>query len=131
MILEGELRCAKLLTYLEQTGSPKCVFLSEDASGIVKKIVYDERTNQLVGLVLPFNETNGMPIPFSFKAKSAADIEKYVKLQQSHLVYVVCAQPLKSPTVPPFILQIYGTDNTFKSNQVLKRWDYTVSELNK
>lgn len=128
-IIEGDLRCHKLRDYLERSNSPLSVFLSEDGSGIVKKIVYDTKTNQLVGLVLPFNETNGMPKLFSFEAKSAEDIQKYVQLPQSHLVYIICAQPLKE-NVPPFILQIFGTDNKFKSEDVLKRWSYTVSELN-
>lgn len=130
LIIEGELRCKKLVDYLNKTESPKSIFISEDGSGIVKNIVYDRRSNQLVGLVLPFNEKTGMPIRFSFQAKTAADIKNYVKLSQSHLVYIICAQPLKR-NVPPFILQIYGTDNKFKADDVLKRWDYTVSELKK
>lgn len=102
--------------------------MSEDGSGVIKKIVYDARSNQLVGLVLPFNETNGMPKLFSFEAKTAADIEKYVQLPQSHLVYIICAQPIKR-NVAPFILQIFGTDNKFNSDNVMKRWNHTVSEL--
>lgn len=129
MIIEGELRCQKLVKYLKKTNSPKSVFLSEDGSGIVKKIVYDSRSNQLVGLVLPLNESNGMPKLFSFEAKSAADIEEYIKLPKSYLVYMICAQPLKR-NVPPFILQIYGTDNKFDTDSVLKRWRHTISELN-
>lgn len=130
MLIEGNLRCNKLRDYLKKTGSPKSVVLSEDGSGIVKKIVYDARTNQLVGLVLPLNETNGMPVSFSFEAKTAADIETYVKLPQSHLVYIICAQPLKRD-IPPFILGLFGTDNKFKADQVVKRWNYTISELKK
>lgn len=129
-IIEGELRGTKLLSYLEKTKSPKSVVLSEDGSGVVKKIVYDGKSDQLVGLVLPLNETNGMPKLFTFEAKTSADMEKYVQLPQSHLVYIVCAQPLKK-NVPPIIIQIYGTDNKFKSDDVLKRWSYTISELKK
>lgn len=113
---------------MEKTNSPKSVFLSEDGSGVIKKNFYDARSNQLVGLVLPFNETNGMPKLFSFEAKTAADIEKYVQLPQSHLVYIICAQPIKR-NVAPFILQIFGTDNKFNSDNVMKRWNHTVSEL--
>lgn len=130
MIVEGELRSRKLLDYLEKTKSPKSIFLSEDGSGIVQNIVFDRRSNQLVGLVLPLNDQTGMPELFSYEAKSAEEIEQYCKLQKSHLVYIVCAQPLKKG-VPPFILQIFGTNNKFKSEHVLKRWKYTIAELQK
>lgn len=96
----------------------------------MQKIVYDAHYNQLVGLVLPFNDVNGMPKMFCFEAKSADDIERYMQLPQSSLVYIIVAQPLKIGA-PPFILQIYGTDNTFDTDSVLKRWAYTESELNK
>lgn len=50
-ILEGELRCESLLNYLEATKAPRKVFLSEDASGIVSKMVFDSRNNEIIGLV--------------------------------------------------------------------------------
>lgn len=129
-IVEGELRCKQLEEYLDEIKSPKYIFLSEDASGIVKKITYDAFSNQLVGLVLTFNESNGIPKMFTFEAKSAEDIEKYLKLDQSTLVYIIVAQPLKFGAAP-FILQIFGTDNKFETSDVLKRWTYTKMELNK
>lgn len=127
-IIEGELRCKELALYLEKTNSPKTIFLSEDGSGIVKKIVYDSHSNQLIGLVLPVDAKNGMPITYTFKAESAELIKKHLQQSQSHLVYVVVAQPLKENTAP-FILQIYGTDNRFKTEDVLKRWIHTEKEL--
>lgn len=75
-------------------------------------------SNQLVGLVLPFNEVNGMPKMFSFEAKNAEDVEKYLKLFQSTLVYIVVAQPLVYGAAP-FILQISGTNNRFKTTDVI------------
>lgn len=128
-IIEGELRCKQLVDYLERINAPKCVFLSEDGSGIIQKIVYDAHSNQLVGLMLPFND-NGMPEMFSFEAKTAEEIEQYIQLPQSTLVYIVVAQPLKIGAAP-FILQLYGTNNTFTTTDVLNRWVYTASELNK
>lgn len=129
-IVEGELRAEKLNNYLEEIKSPKHVFLSEDASGIVKSVVYDVYSNQLVGIVLPFNDTNGMPKMLSFEAKSAQDIEKYLSLPKSTLVYIMVAQPLEIGAAP-FILQMFGTDNKFGTNEVLNRWAYTETELNK
>lgn len=129
-IIEGELRCEELNAYLDEIKSPKYVFLSEDGSGLVKKVTYDTHSNQLVGLVLPFDASNGMPKKFSFEAKSAEDIENYLKLAQSTLVYIIVAQPLKLGAAP-FILQIFGTDNKFVASDVLKRWAFTKMELNK
>lgn len=116
-VIEGELRCTQLYAYLDEIKAPKSVFLSEDASGIVKNVSYDAHSNQLVGLVLPFNESNGMPIIFSFEAKSAENMEKYLQLSQSTMVYIIVAQPLKFGA-SPFILQVFGTDNKFKTSNV-------------
>lgn len=38
------------------------------------------------------------------------------------------AQPLIEHA-PPFVLQVFGTDNKFKSQDVLLRWKETVEEL--
>lgn len=124
------MRCHQLLKHLQQTNAQKKVFLSEDASGIVKKIVYDSRNNQLIGLVLPLNGKNGMPQTLNFQAKSAETIKQYMDMPQSTLVYIVVAQPLEENGIP-FILQIFGTNNVFKTEHVLKRWKHTVDELKK
>lgn len=116
---------------MERFKLPKCVWLCEDGSGIVQKVEYDPSSNQLIGLVLPLNENTGIPMSFSFMAKSAADIKKYIqKHPTAKLVYIVLAQPLKEK-VPPFILQIYGTDNSFTANNVQHRWEHTIQELKK
>lgn len=127
-ITEGKLRCEELVQHLERTESPKDVVLSEDASSLLRRITYDSYSNQLVGLVLPTNNITGMPKTLIFEANSAEAIEEYTKLPQSSLVYLIVAQPLKL-NVPPFILCIYGTDNTFKKEDVGKRWIYTINEL--
>lgn len=132
-IVEGELRCEQLKKYCEALNVDKDVWISEDGSGIVSSIHYDSVSNQLVGFVLPNDSKTGSPIPFSFGAENAAEIIKHMSdsnLQKSSLVYLVMAQPL-SEKVPPFILQIYGTDNRFSKEDVAKRWNYTQSELAK
>lgn len=126
-IIEGNLRCEELDAYLEKVNAPKIVWLAEDATGIIQKIVYDTTTNQLIGIVLPMNE-KGMPIAFTFKAQSIDDIEQYMKKPMSTHAYLVMAQPIK-PKTPPFLLQIFGTDNKFKTENVLNRWEYTKHEL--
>lgn len=124
---EGTLRCNELKAHLiENHMSDVPVFLSEDASGIVKRVSYDPKTNQLIGIVLPLKE-NGMPKTLCFKPQSALEIEEFMKLEQSHLVYIVVAQPLV-PKSQPFILQIFGTNNKFSRTDVLKRWKYIEQE---
>lgn len=127
---EGELRCKQLKEHLMRTKSPNAVFLSEDASGIVKKIVYDQVSDQLVGLVLPFDEKTGMPIRLSFKADTIEKFKEYIELAKANYVYAIVAQPL-GPNATPFILQLYGTDNKFDAVSVIKRWKFTEQELKK
>lgn len=129
-IIEGQLRCQELANYLDKMDLPKCVWICEDGSGINAKTEYDPYTNQLIGLVLPTNPKTGNPIPFTFIVDSAEDIQKHTKQPLSTLVYAVLALPLQ-PDAPPFVLQIYGTNNTFTGDQVLNRWKYTIKELQK
>lgn len=128
-IIEGELRCAALAEYMNKLNTPKKVWISEDGSSVVERVEYDPKTNQLVGLVLPFGK-NGMPIPFSFLATSAEDIQKYIDKKKSRLIYFVMAQPLKENT-PPFLLSMFGTDNKFEFKNVLQRWKFMERELQK
>lgn len=129
-ITEGELRCHDLKVYLEKIKAPKYVWLSEDGSGIVKRCVYDVKSNKLVGLNLPLDVTTGMPITSKFMANSLREIEKHMQNPLSYLVYVVMAQPVMQKA-PPFVLQIFGTDNKFFSADVNNRWIHTRNELEK
>lgn len=106
------------------------VWLSEDATGIVSKIEFDPKTNQMTGIVLPTNSNTGMPIPFTYLARNAEEIQANMRKNTSTLVYIVLAQPLVEHA-PPLILQLFGTDNKFKKQDVLLRWKHTIHELKK
>lgn len=128
-IVEGELRCEELVNYLDKLGAPKKVWLSEDGSGIISKVTYDAGSNQLIGLVLPINNKTGMPTVFSFAPQSVKEIEQQMKhYPESTLVYLILAQPILKKA-PPFILQVFGTDNKFKTKDVLLRWRHTKDQL--
>lgn len=127
-IIEGEIRHKELNHYLEALKLRKCVWLSEDATGIVAKIEFDPQSNQMIGLVLPISSTTGMPIPFTYLARNAKEIQTNMNKDKSSLVYVVMAQPLMEG-VPPFILQLFGTNNKFVIRNVLHRWKYTEELL--
>lgn len=132
-VIEGELRCEQLNEYLENLNLKKIVWISEDATGIISNIHYDSISGQLVGFVLPKCSHTGSPIPLSFQARDADDIFRLMRdegLQRSSLVYLIIAQPLSENT-RPFVLQIFGTDNRFSKEDVVKRWTNTRSGLSR
>lgn len=111
-------------------GAPRKIFVCEDASGIISKVTYDSVSNQLIGVLLPLNTDNGMPKILSFNAESAEQISEIMKLPRSTLVYIIVAQPLVE-NATPYILHAFGTNNKFKTQDVLNRWKYTIAELQK
>lgn len=129
-VVEGELRAKELVAYLTKMKCPNHVWLSEDTTVITSKVTYDPSTNQLVGLVLPLDDTTGCPKTFTFMASNAELIKQHLMQTKSSVVYVVMAQPIDEK-VPPFVLQMFGSDNRFKTTDVLKRWKHTVIELEK
>lgn len=129
-LVEGSLRCAELKIYLQKIGAPNAVWLSEDASGIVQRAVYDMRSNKIVGINLPINQLTGMPLTESYLARTLTEIYTHMKNNLSSLVYVIMAQPIKHKS-PPFVLQMFGTDNKFTTQNVLDRWKHTLRELQK
>lgn len=72
---------------------------------------------------------NYFSFQFSFVAKDAETIARYMDLPKANNVYVIIAQALDEK-VPPFILQMYGTTvGSFKSLDVIRRWDFTKEQL--
>lgn len=65
-VIEGQLRCKELATFLDCHKTKKIVWLSEDATALISRISYDPMTNQIVGIVLPTDSNNGCPIPFRY-----------------------------------------------------------------
>lgn len=65
---------------------------------------------------------------FSFLAKDFETINQYIQLPKSKNAYVVMAQALDEK-VPPFILQMYGTNGSFTAKDVINRWEYTKLQL--
>lgn len=129
-LAEGVFRYNQLQQYLTERKLSLNVWLSEDATRITGRVQYDPTTNQLVGFVLPLDDS-GMPIPFSFAAKNPKDIEShFLKQTTAQLIYAVMAQPL-SENVPAFCLALFSTDNKFTSLQVFNRWKHIQRELSK
>lgn len=128
-VIEGILRSEELLLFLKERNLPLVVSLSEDATRIIGHVQYDATTNQLVGFTLPLNASNGMPISYSFPARSAEEIYDHFSRENSisNFLNVIMAQPVAN--AKPFCLLAFGSDNCYSSNDVSNRLQYIKNEL--
>lgn len=127
-LLEGACRVHDLKKFLEAGNLKPCVWLSEDATRITGRVQHDSNTNQIVGFVLPFND-EGMPISGSFLATSAKAIQDFfLNHSPASSLHTIMAQPLYDKA-PSFCILLFGTDNKFSTEHVLKRWEFTVKLL--
>ena len=126
-LIEGEFRFDKLLAHLDAHKCPRLISISEDATRIIRHIDYDENSNKLVGFVLPV-DSKFLPITDSFLATSFDKIEEFFANEnRATFAYAYMAQPM-SPSVPPFCLNIIGTNNQFNATSVLSRWQHMITE---
>lgn len=130
-MVEGCLRTNELLQYLNERSLPLAVAISEDATRISGRIEYDHRTNQISGFVLPINKDTGMPIPRSFPARTRDEILSHFahNTHVANFVNVIMAKPLAN--YPSFCLLLYSSDGKYTSEDVNKRWNFIVAELQK
>lgn len=117
--MEGQIRAVELAEYLDNLKATKVVWLSEDATAIVSKVVYDPTTNQLIGIVLPHDNTSGCPIPFTFIATDAEAIKQHLMEERANNLYLVMAQPLDE-RIPPFLVQLFGSCNKFDTSDITR-----------
>lgn len=129
-MIEGVPRLKELRIYLLERNMPLTICLSEDATNIENRVQYDSKKNILVGFVPPLDQ-NGMPIPLMFKARHAEEIVQHFcnNIPTSTSIITVMAQPIGN--APPFCLLAFGTDTKFVGEDVAKRWNYLINELNK
>lgn len=130
-MIECHLRCIELLKYLTDRNLPLIVSLSEDATRIEPRIQYDSKNNQLLGFVAPINTKTGMPIPFRFPARNYTEILKHFSKSnnEANFVNIVMAKPLSH--VAPFCLLLFGSDSKYTAEDVIHRWTFIMSELEK
>lgn len=118
-MIEGKLRAMELNAYLLAHGHPMKVWLSEDGTRISGKVHYDATTNQLVGIVQKIDANTGMPVAAQFNVNTAADIANhFANGKISNYAYVVMARPITA-NASPFCLCIFGTDNVFKTENII------------
>lgn len=135
--IEGVLRIDELWKYLTDQNLPLYVSISEDQTKITGRVQYDPKTNKIVGFVLPLSKVNGMPITSGNIARSASAIEHCFynvntgdEIKPAQYVNAIMAQPLVKG-IPAFCLSIFGSDGTFTSEDVHRRWKYIIVELKK
>ncbi len=127
MIHEGMFRFNKLLEHVKVHKLSTYVSIAEDATRIISRVDYDPKTNRCVGFVLPVGQ-DGLPLIYSFLAVSFNAIESmFSSSPLAKYAYVYMAQPLTSKTR----LCCMGTDNKFSAQEVMKRWQYIVTECDK
>jgi len=117
-LVEGEFRFDKLSDHLDAHKCPRLISISEDATCIIRHIEYDENTNKLVGFILPV-DSNFLPITSSFLATSFERIEEiFTNENRTKFAYLYMAQPMSS-SIPPFCLNVIGTNNQFNAKSFL------------
>jgi hypothetical protein len=125
--MEGELQLEQLNQFLHENHYPKKIWISEDGTKIVDKILYNDRHNNMVGIVLPFDE-NGMPILNQYKVNTALDIKLFMTKEKASILYIVMAKPICKNS-KAFCLCYFGTTNKFRTDHVLKRWLFMEEKL--
>lgn len=121
--MEGQVRAKELAEYFHNLSTIKVVWLSEDATAIVRKVVYDPTSNQLIGIVLPHDKTTSCPIPLTFMATDAETIKHHLMEDKSNVVYLCMAQALDE-RIPPFLVHMFGNSNKCNTTDVVKRWKF-------
>ncbi len=120
-INEGEFRFDALEDYLKRV-NVKYVFASEDCTGVLRKINYDQQTNSFIGFATLL--VDGIPVSKYYQTKSFDQLMLWFKSsEKSSLLNIHMLQPLPSAnnsSVPPaFLLSGYGVINTYTSIDIL------------
>lgn len=128
-VQEGVLRVEELKSFLEKNNLPFDIWISEDATRCVAQVDHDSKEDKFVGFVLPYNDETGMPLVEKYK-NITPNVLKASLLSEpkSNYLYTIIAQPLKRGS-PSFCLCVYGTNNSFTSEHVHKRFNYVVEAL--
>lgn len=130
-IVEADFRYDLMSDYLSLQKT-NFIFASEDCTGVVPRIVYNVQSNSFIGFV-PHLE-DGLPQINAFSTESFAKLENWFDtLNKSYLLNIHMVQPinLSSISCSPFLLSAYGTDNQFKTIDILMRWMSMVNQCDK
>ena len=122
-IKEGEFQFDELSDHLKDFNSPRFVNIHLDDTGIIHRVEYDQVTDRFVGFCLPVKY--GLPLCGAFIFHTFNEIKECAKY-----AHCVVAQPIDVPC-PAYVLFVIGTDSTYISETISKRWNYIEDEVNK
>jgi hypothetical protein len=92
------------------------VILSEDATSVVGKRTYANKSNSATGFSLPLSTSSGLPDQKDSVANNAHGIvQMFREFQRATVAMVVMVQPL-ADGISPLRLLSFGSDNSFNSN---------------
>ena len=128
-ITEDQFRFDELKPHLDLVDT-KFGFISEDCTGIVPKIKYDEQTNSFIGFTVPL--TNGISSVNHFQTDSLEQLRTwFAATDKASLLNVHMFQSVPSnhpSSSSPFLLSAFGVNNQYRSIDILKRWSYIYDE---
>jgi hypothetical protein len=93
----GKVYVKEFKKFMSERGiTENVVVISEDGTGIIKKVCYDPETNQLVGLLPDFDATVGLPITKNFEASTPSKVIEFLKKYKvATYLEVVMGKPFK------------------------------------
>ncbi|CAF1133516.1 unnamed protein product [Didymodactylos carnosus] len=123
-INEAQFRFDKLQEYFDRI-NVKYAFGSEDCTGVIRRINYDQQTNSFIGFASPL--INGIPVAKHYQTNSFDQLKSWFSSSdKSPLLNIHMIQPLQPENhlaVPAaFLLSGYGVVNTYTSMDILRRW---------
>ena len=127
---EGQFGFDQLHEYLNRI-HVRFAFGSEDYTGVIRKINYDQWTNSFVGFATPL--ANGIPVAHRYMTNSYEELKSwFASCNRSSLLNAHIIQPLppanQSNAPAAFLLSAYGVVNTYTSMDVLQRWIYIFNK---
>ena len=101
----------------------KFIFVAEDCTAVVPRVVYDVQSNTFVGFTSHLK--SGLSAVNAFSTESFAELKDWFHTSsQSHLINLHMVQPIGRGPIPcsSFLLSAYGTDNRFSGQDIIMRW---------
>ena len=120
---EGEFRYDDLQKYM-LTANSNLAFCGEDATAVLRKVVYDVRSNSFVGFTPPLDQ-DGLPLVKHFRTNSFEELSDWFAHEDiSHLLNLHMVQAISADqkNMPPFALAAYGTDGKYTCVHIIRRW---------
>lgn len=120
-IEEGKFRYNSLRDH-QNTFNYQVASCSEDATAVIKKIVYNSSTNTFIGFSTLLK--HGIPLSNYFQTDSFDELKEWFDtVDKSKYLNIHMIQPLSSSvSSSPFLLSGYGIRNDFKAVDILHRW---------